>query len=94
MAVTSAGKTITLTAEDDEYPLPSVIKSISWIGATTAGHLLAIGESAALGTPAKTIYSDRANAANYVSRQLIETYYPFGFRLTDLDSGVVQVVIQ
>ena len=92
MAVTIADKTITFTAQSDEFPNPIVIKSIHWIGATTAGHLLEIAQSSTLGDNSKVIYSDVAAGANYVSRSLIEKYYPFGIEITDLDSGTVQVI--
>lgn len=94
MAVTVVDKTITLTAQSDEFELPVVIKSIHWIGATTAGHLLEISQSSTIGDNTKVIYSDVAAGANYVSRTLIEDYYPFGIEITDLDSGTVQIVIE
>jgi hypothetical protein len=93
MAVTVTGKTIVLTAQGDQWDNPIIIKSIHWIGATTAGHLLEIKESPVLetGTPG-TIYKDEAAGANYVSRALIEKYYHNGFEITDLDSGAVHVI--
>lgn len=94
MAVTVVDKTITMTAEDDSIDIPLVIKSISWIGATTGGHLLEIGQSSVLGDNTKVIYEDVAAGANYVSRTLVEKYYPFGVELTDLDSGTVQIVME
>lgn len=94
MAVTVVGKTITLTAQGDEVALPLVIKSIHWYGATTAGHLLQIGESDTLGDPANEIYHDEAAGANYVSRSLIEKYYPKGIELQDLDSGAVDIIYE
>ena len=94
MAVTIADKTITFTAQSDEWADPIVIKSIHWIGATTAGHLLAIAQSSTSGDNTKVIYQDVAAGANYVSRTLIEEYYPFGVEITDLDSGSVQIIIK
>lgn len=93
MAVTVTGKTIVLTAQGDQVDLGVDIKSIHWIGATNAGHLLEIKDSPVLetGTPG-TIYKDEAAGANYTSRSLIEKYYPKGFEITDLDSGAVHVI--
>ena len=93
MAVTVVDKTISFSAQSDEFPLPIVIKSIHWIGASTAGHLLEISQSSTLGDNTKVIYRDEAAGSSYVSRSLIEKYYPFGIEITDLDSGVVQVVM-
>lgn len=94
MAVSIADKTITFSAQGDEYVGPIVIKSIHWIGATTAGHLLEIAQSSTNGDNTKIIFKDEAAGANYVSRALIEEYYPFGIEITDLDSGTVQVIIK
>lgn len=94
MAVTVVDKTVTLTAEGDEWPQPAVIKSIHWVGATTVGHLLEISQSDTIGDNTKKIYTDVAAGQNYVSRSLVERHYPFGFEITDLDSGEVQVVIE
>lgn len=94
MAVTVVDKVVTMTAQDDEFPVPCVIKSISWIGATTVGHLLELSQSATLGDNTKAIYTDVAAGANYVSRTLIEQSFPHGFELTDLDSGTVQVILK
>lgn len=92
MAVTVNGKTIIMTAQGDEFPEPIVIKSIHWIGATTAGHLLEIEESSTLVASPAPIYNDEAAGANYVSRSLIEAYYPNGIEITDLDSGEVNII--
>lgn len=92
MAVSVNDKTIIFTAQGDEFPNPIVIKSIHWTGATTAGHLLAIAQSSTIGDNTKVIYRDESPGANYVSRSLIEEYYPFGVEITDLDSGEVQIV--
>lgn len=94
MALTVVDKTLTFTAQDDQFPLPIVIKSIRWIGATTAGHLLEIGQSSTIGDETKVIYTDVADAANYENTRLIEVYYPFGIQITDLDSGQVEVIIK
>lgn len=94
MAVTVNGKTIVLTAQDDAVNMPIVIKSIHWVGATTAGHLLEIEESSTLVASPAPIYTDAAAGANYVSRSLIEKHYPFGLKVTDLDSGTVYVIYE
>lgn len=93
MAVTVNGKTIILAAQDDEVAMPLVIKSIHWVGATTAGHLLEIEESTLVASPAP-IYTDAAAGSNYVSRALIEKSYPNGIKVTDLDSGTVYVIYE
>lgn len=92
MAVSVNGKTIIMTAQSDKWSAPIVIKSIHWVGATTAGHLLEIEESSDLVTSPAPIYNDEAAGANYVSRALIEAYYPNGVEITDLDSGEVNII--
>jgi len=93
MAVTIADKTITLTAQGDSVDESISILSIHWIGATTTGHLLEISQSSALVGSPGVIYSDHAAGANYVSRSYIDAFYPNGIEITDLDSGVVQIVV-
>ena len=93
MAVTTADRTITLTAEGDRIDNSIAILSIHWVGATTAGHLLEISQSSALVGSPGVIYQDEAAGANYVGRAHIDAFYPGGLEITDLDSGVVQVVI-
>jgi hypothetical protein len=94
MSVTVVDKTITMTAQSDEVVIPIVIKSIHWIGAVSAGHLLEIAQSSTIGDNTKVIYSDVAAGPNYVSRSLVEKYYPFGIELTDLDSGTIQIIME
>lgn len=94
MAVTVVDKTVIFTAQDDEFAGPITIKSISWVGATTAGHLLSVGQSGTIGDNTKEIYSDVAAGANYVSRSLVEKHYPFGMEIIDLDSGTIEVVME
>lgn len=91
MAVSVADKTLTFTAQGDQYPGPIVVKSISWTGVTTIGHLLAIAQSSTLGDNSKVLYKDEASNANYVNKKSIELHYPRGIEITDLDSGEVQV---
>lgn len=91
MAVTVNSKTIRMTAEGDEWLDPIRIKTISWIGATGATHLLEISESSNAASPG-VIHSDEAAGSSYVSRTLVEEMYPFGIEITDLDSGYVEIV--
>lgn len=90
MAVTVVDKVITMTAQNDEIAEPIDVKSLRWTGATTAGHLLEISQSSA-GDITKRIYSSVAAGSNYVEESLKELRFPFGLRLTDLDSGQVDI---
>ena len=94
MAVSVNGKTVVLTAQNDEFPMPIVIKRIDWVNATSIGHLLAVSESSTLGDNTKQIYRDSASTTEYTNGALIETYYPRGVEITDLDSGVVLIVME
>jgi hypothetical protein len=60
MAVTKAKNVIKLAAEDDAVTGNVVIHKIRWVGATTAGHLLNIQNTAG-----GNIFADIANNTNY-----------------------------
>ena len=86
MAVTVVGNKITMTAAADEVAMPLVVKTLRWIGATTATHTLRVHESS-LGTTTKEIYRAEAGGASNTEESLKELHFPNGLRIDVIDSG-------
>lgn len=66
---------------------PVKIKSIRWVGATTAGHQLVITNF----NDTDRIFASVADGANFLDEILIEDGCKDGFKVTTLGSGVVYV---
>lgn len=93
MAVTVSSRVAHLTAEGDELAYPLIVKTIRWVGATTAGHSLILTESST-GTTTKEIYESVAAGANTVEETLKEMTFTHGLRVGTLDSGEVWVYLK
>lgn len=64
------------------------IKSIKWVGGTTAGHAAVVTDAAG-----HVIWKDVATGANYVSSDLIENVHAMwsGLKVPTLASGVLYI---
>lgn len=62
------------------------VKSIRWVGATTAGHVVEIQEP-----DGDVLWRSLASGANHVEADLIERWWHDGFKVPTLGSGVLYI---
>lgn len=77
--VSTAGSTIIASGN-------VMVKSVRWVGATTAGHGLVIQDSAS-----NELFKSAASAANYVEESILDRKWYNGFKVTTLGSGDVYI---
>ena len=77
--VSAAGATIIATGN-------LTVKSVRWVGATTAAHGLVIQDSAS-----NELFKSTASGANYVEESILDRRWWNGFKVTTLGSGDVYV---
>ncbi len=77
--VTAAGSTVF-------SPNGCRVKSIHWVGGTTAGHLLEIQDAAG-----NHLYGSQAAGQYNEIESITDRNWPTGFKVTTLDSGYVDV---
>lgn len=65
-----------------------LIRSIRWVGATTAGHQLVFTD-----TDDATLWESVASGANYVEESQVNTLWRAGFKLPTLGSGIAYITL-
>ena len=66
------------------------VKSIRWTGGTTAGHIAEIQDP----VTDEILWTSLAAGANNIEAELLETTWPRGFWVPDLDSGVLYITMR
>lgn len=90
MAVTYKDKKVRVASGDASatvlIPGRVYIKSIKWVGGTTAGHQAIIKDS-----NGNTMWEDLCPGANYVVSELIEEHWQNGLQVPTLSSGTLTI---
>jgi hypothetical protein len=90
MAVTYKNRQVRVPSADASatvlIPGRVYVKSVKWVGGTTAGHTAVIQDA-----DSNTIWDDLCPGASYVVSELIEDWWANGFKVPTLASGTLAI---